>query len=166
MRRANGRANGRVGGTPRILRDIVKAFRRPHRFAHCRFACPTGTAASQGLSARGRTAHSFQTGRMACDVPHRHATRSWPKALGNRLYGSLSTRLGINGIAVDRRGDAGHVGQDRGGEQARGGRHRAAGTGRQAQGGRHRAMVRARMGTCLPWPGQKESPADKAREAS
>ncbi len=32
---------------------------------------------------------------MAPDVPHRHATRSWPKALGNRLYGSLSTLLGI-----------------------------------------------------------------------
>ncbi len=32
---------------------------------------------------------------MACDVPHRCATRSWPKALGNRLYGSLSTLLGI-----------------------------------------------------------------------
>ncbi len=36
----------------------------------------------------------------------------------------------INGIAVDRRGDAGHVGQGRGGEQAQGGRHRAAGTER------------------------------------
>ncbi len=48
-------------------------------------------AASQGF----RTAHSFETGRTACDAPHRHATRSWPKALGNRLYGSLSTLLGI-----------------------------------------------------------------------
>ncbi len=28
------------------------------------------------LSARGRTAHGFQMGRMACDVPHRRATRS------------------------------------------------------------------------------------------
>ncbi len=34
-------------------------------------------------------------GRMASDVPHRHATRSWPKALGNRLYESLSALLGI-----------------------------------------------------------------------
>ncbi|MCH9012754.1 MAG: hypothetical protein IIA68_06805 [Proteobacteria bacterium] len=32
---------------------------------------------------------------MACDALHRRATRSWPKALGNRLYGSLSTLLGI-----------------------------------------------------------------------
>ncbi len=44
------RAKGRVGGKPRAMRDIVKAFRRPHRFAHCRFARATGTAASQGLS--------------------------------------------------------------------------------------------------------------------
>ncbi len=42
------------------------------------------------LSARGRTAS-----RMAFDVPHRYAARSWPKALGNRLYGSLSARFGI-----------------------------------------------------------------------
>jgi len=48
------------------------------------------------LSARGRTAHGFQMGRMAPDVPHRYATRSWPKALGSRLYGSLSTLLGIS----------------------------------------------------------------------
>ncbi len=86
------RAIGRVGGKPRVLRDIVKAFRRLHRFARCRFACPTGTAVSQGF----RTAHGFETGRMACDVPHRYATRSWPKALGNRLYGSLSTLLGMS----------------------------------------------------------------------
>ncbi len=32
---------------------------------------------------------------MACDVPHRRAMRSWPKTLGNRLYGSLSARFGI-----------------------------------------------------------------------
>ncbi len=43
-------------------------------------------AASQGFRAASR---------MASDVPHRCATRSWPKALGNRLYGSLSTLLGI-----------------------------------------------------------------------
>ncbi len=42
-----------------------------------------------------RTAHGFETGRRACDDPHRRATRSWPKTLGNRLYGSLSTLLGI-----------------------------------------------------------------------
>ncbi len=51
----------------------------------------SGTAASQGF----RTAHGFETGRMATDVPHRRATRSWPKALGNSLYESLSTLLGI-----------------------------------------------------------------------
>ena len=86
------RANGRVGGKPRVLRDIVKAFRRPHRFARCRFACATGTAVSQGF----RTAHGFETGRIASDAPHRHATRSWPKALGIRLYESLSRTFGIS----------------------------------------------------------------------
>ncbi len=40
---------------------------------------------------------------MATDVPHRRATRSWPKTLGNRLYESLSALLGINGRA--HRGD-------------------------------------------------------------
>ncbi len=49
-------------------------------------------AVSQGF----RTAHSFQMARMATDVPHRHATRSLPKTLGNRLNGSLSTLLGMN----------------------------------------------------------------------
>ncbi len=39
--------------------------------------------------------HGFETGHVATDVPHRHATRSRPKALGNRLYGSLSALLGI-----------------------------------------------------------------------
>ncbi len=48
-------------------------------------------AASQGF----RTAHGFETGGMACDAPHRRATRSWPQALGNRLYESLSALLGI-----------------------------------------------------------------------
>ncbi len=33
--------------------------------------------------------------RMASVVPHPYATRSWPKALVSRLYGSLSTLLGI-----------------------------------------------------------------------
>ncbi len=32
---------------------------------------------------------------MACNAPHRRAMRSWPKALGNRLCGSLSALLGI-----------------------------------------------------------------------
>ncbi len=55
-------------------------------FARCRFARATGTAASQGFRAASH---------VATDVPHRYATRSWPKASGNRLYGSLSTLLGI-----------------------------------------------------------------------
>ncbi len=38
---------------------------------------------------------------MACDALHRRATRSWPKALGNRLYGSLSTLLGISRDLAD-----------------------------------------------------------------
>ncbi len=91
------RANGRVGGKPRVLRDIGKAFRRPHRFAHCRFARATGTAASPNLVDWGfRAAHNFEMGRMATDVPHRYATRSWPKALGSRLYEALSALLGIS----------------------------------------------------------------------
>ncbi len=68
-----------------MLRVIVKAFRRPPAVR------PTGTAASQGF----RTAHGFETGCRACDVPHRYATRCWPKALGNRLYESLSGTFGI-----------------------------------------------------------------------
>ncbi len=66
------RAIERVGGKPRAMRDIVKAFRRPHRFARCRFACATGTAVSQGF----RTARGFEMGRMACDALHRRSTRS------------------------------------------------------------------------------------------
>ncbi len=31
------------------MQGIIKAFRRPHRFARCRFAHATGTAASQGF---------------------------------------------------------------------------------------------------------------------
>ncbi len=54
------------------MRDYVEAFRRPHRIAHCRFACATGTAVSQGF----RAAHNFEMGRMATDVPRRYATRS------------------------------------------------------------------------------------------
>ncbi len=55
------------------MRDIVKAFRRPYRFARCRFACPTGTAVSQGF----RTAS-----RVASDVPHRRAMRVLAESLG------------------------------------------------------------------------------------
>ena len=84
--RALRRAIGRVTGKPRVLRGIVKAFRGPHRFARCRFARATGTAVSQGF----RTAS-----RMACDARHRRATRSWPKTLGNSLYGSISRTFGI-----------------------------------------------------------------------
>ncbi len=65
---------------------IVKASRRPPG-RHCRFAQATGTAASQGFRAASR---------MACDAPHRHATRSWPKTLGSRLYGSLLRTFGIS----------------------------------------------------------------------
>ncbi len=75
------RANGRVGEKPRVLRDIVKAFRRPHRCARCRFACPTGTAVSQGFQTASRIAAP-----CACS----------PKTLGNRLCRSLSTRFGIS----------------------------------------------------------------------
>ena len=71
---------------------IGKAFRRPHRFARCRFACATGTAVSQGF----RAAHGFEMGawlpmsRIA--VPRACS----PKALGNRLYESISRTFGIN----------------------------------------------------------------------
>ncbi len=89
---ASGQRAGRTGsrgrcGTSSRLSDALTD-------AHCRFACTTGTAASQGF----RTARGFEMGRMACDVPHRRATRSWPKALGNRLYGSLSALLGMRSL--------------------------------------------------------------------
>ncbi len=74
------------------MRDIGKASRRPHRFARCRFARATGTAASPSLVGGGFRAAS----RMARDAPHRHATRSWPKASGSRLYESLSALLGTS----------------------------------------------------------------------
>ncbi len=38
---------------------------------------------------------------MACDARHRRAMRSWPKTLGNRLYGSLSTRFGITASILE-----------------------------------------------------------------
>ncbi len=65
-RAGNPPGHGAVGGKPRVLRDIVKAFRRPHRFARCRFACATGTAASQGLS--GGVPHGLR-----CPASPRHA---------------------------------------------------------------------------------------------
>ncbi len=41
---------------------------------------PAGpAAASQGFRAASL---------VACDAPHRRATRSWPKTLASRLYGS------------------------------------------------------------------------------
>ncbi len=58
---ASGQGAGR--GKPRAMPDIVKAFRRPHRFARCRFACATGTAVPQGF----RAAYGFETGRMASE---------------------------------------------------------------------------------------------------
>ncbi len=48
---------------------------------------------------------------MASDVPHRYATRSWPKALGNRFYGSLSTRLGISSTSPHRARTRNHAPQ-------------------------------------------------------
>ncbi len=60
--------------------------------ARCRFARSTGTAASQGF----RTAHSFQTGRAASDVPHRPRLPSYPADRPPDLYGSLSALLGIS----------------------------------------------------------------------
>ncbi len=55
------------------------------------FPTPSGgsPARPEAVSQGFRTAHGFETGRMASDVPHRRATRSWPKALVNRLYGSF-----------------------------------------------------------------------------
>jgi len=64
MGQAIRRANGRVGGKPRAMRGIVKAVRRPHRFARCRFARATGPAVSQCF----RAAQCYWTGRKACDA--------------------------------------------------------------------------------------------------
>jgi hypothetical protein len=60
---------------------IGKACRRPRRFARA-----TGTAASQGFRAASPAAR---------DARHRHATRSWPKTLGSRLYESILMTFGI-----------------------------------------------------------------------
>ncbi len=68
------------------MRGIVKAFRRPRRIARA-----TGVAASQGFRASSPAAR---------DAPHRHATRSWPKTLGNRLYGSLQRTFGISPLSA------------------------------------------------------------------
>ena len=50
-----------------------QGFPTARPFARCRFACPTGTAVSQGFRAASR---------MAPDVPHRHATRVLAESLG------------------------------------------------------------------------------------
>ncbi len=56
---------------------VIGKVSRRRKGAHCRFARATGTAASPSLVGRGfRTAHGFEMGRMASDVPHRRATRS------------------------------------------------------------------------------------------
>ncbi len=62
------------------------------------FPTPSGgsPARPEAVSQGFRTAHSFQTGRMATDALHRRATRSWPKTLGNRLYESLLRTFGIS----------------------------------------------------------------------
>ncbi len=70
------------------MRDIVKASRRPRRFARA-----TGTAASQGFRAQGRAASPVARG-----APHRHATRSLPKTLGSRLYESILRTFGIRPV--------------------------------------------------------------------
>ncbi len=88
---AIGRANGLVGGKPRAMRDMVKAFRRPPGRP-----LPVRLPDRNGGFPRLSGCPSFQTARAASDVPQRYATRSWPKASGNRLYGSLSTRFGIS----------------------------------------------------------------------
>ncbi len=64
------------------MQNIVKAFRRPRRFARA-----TGTAASQGFRAASPVARG---------APHRHAMRSWPKTLGSRLYESILRTFGIS----------------------------------------------------------------------
>ncbi len=83
-----------IGGKPRAMRDIGKAFRHPHRFAHCRFACATGTAASQGFrpGARGvaTLAPPAASPRRVRGIES-HAPRlnvlGRPKALGSRRSG-------------------------------------------------------------------------------
>ena len=74
------------------MRGIVKASRRPP-------AVRPGdrNGGFPHASRRGFRAAS----RMARDAPHRRAMRSWPKTLGSRLYGSLSTLLGITGEQLD-----------------------------------------------------------------
>ncbi len=54
-------------------------------------APPRPEAASQGFRAPGRAASP-----AARDAPHRHATRSLPKALGSRLYESILRTFGIS----------------------------------------------------------------------
>ena len=76
MRRANGRANGRVGGKPRVLRDIAEPFRRPP-IRPLPVRLPDRNGGFPRLSAMGRTAS-----RVASDVPHRYATRVLAESLG------------------------------------------------------------------------------------
>ncbi len=63
------------------------------------FPTPSGgsPARPEAVSQGFRTAS-----RMASDVPHRRATRSWPKTLGNRLYGSFSALFGITELSRPR----------------------------------------------------------------
>ena len=77
---------------------IGKASRR-RKGAHCRFARATGggfpKSCGRGLSAKG--ADGVPRG-SRYPAPPRHATRSWPKAFGqktgeSRLYGSFTKDL-------------------------------------------------------------------------
>ncbi len=57
---------------------------------------PTPSGGSPARPGR-RLPKAFGRRRPRLAMPgHRHATRSLPKTLGNRLYGSLSARLGIS----------------------------------------------------------------------
>ncbi len=87
------RSRGRTGrGLPCVRREalpmthIARGF-PPARPLGRRIARATGTAVSQGFRAASP---------MARGAPHRHATRSWPKILGSRLYGSILRTFGIS----------------------------------------------------------------------
>ncbi len=80
-------------GDPPGRRDAAGDVGQRHGFPTPAGGSPARrVAASHGF----RPAHSFPLGRLASNVPHRRATRSWPKALGSRLYGSLSRTFGIS----------------------------------------------------------------------
>ncbi len=50
---------------------------------------------------RRRLRKGFRTASpVSCDAPHRRTLRSWPKALGSRLYGSISRTFGIGPITI------------------------------------------------------------------